>query len=117
MNKKIKIEIIVAVILGIAVFGALMLWKQNHLNISQAKAAEIVFTDLSKQYGNVLQDHDFSKAHWTAVKERFKNRLVWIVTLDQLTRLDFPSQIQGSWGVVYWVDIQTGGILQIAYYS
>jgi hypothetical protein len=117
LNKKTKLLVIAVVVLGIIAFGTSMLWQQNHLNISKEKAAEIVFTDLSKQYGDVLEEKHISEVQWTAVKDAYRQRIVWIVTMDKFTRTDFPLLIQGSWGVVYRVDILTGHILERAYYE
>lgn len=85
--------------------------------ISEERAAEIAFADLLKQYGDVLENKDFSKAHWTAVKEAIQQRLVWTITIDQLTRTDFPIELKGIWGMMFRVDILTGEINQKMYYK
>ena len=85
--------------------------------ISEERAAEIAFTDLMKGYGDVLENKDFSKAHWSAVKEAIQQRLVWTITIDQLTRTDFPVELKGLWAVKYRIDILTGEIFQVMHSS
>ena len=85
--------------------------------ISEDQAAEIAFADLMKEYGDVLENKDFSKAHWTAVKEAIQQHLVWTITIDQLTRTDFPIELKGIWAVRYRVDVLTGEIRERAYAS
>lgn len=82
--------------------------------ISEERAAEIVFADLMKLHGDVLKEKEFSKVHWTVKKEAIQMGLVWTVTIDQLTRTDFPIPIQGKWGVQYRVDVFTGEIVERA---
>jgi hypothetical protein len=83
-------------------------------NISKEAAAEIAFSDISKQYGDVLGDKDFSTAQWIAVKEAFDQRLVWTITFTTLTRSDFKTPDK-SWGAIFRVDVLTGDILERAY--
>lgn len=82
--------------------------------ISNEKAAEIAFADISEQYGDVLADKDFAKVQWVAVKEAFEQRLVWTVTFTELTRLDLDLAGE-NWGAQIRVDVQTGEILERAY--
>lgn len=84
--------------------------------ISEERAAEIAFADLLKQYGDVLENKDFSEVQWTAVNEAIQQRLVWTVTIIGLTRTDFQTPTK-RWSVIYRVDILTGDILQILHAS
>ena len=83
--------------------------------ISIEQAAEIAFTDLFKQYGNVMENKSLSETRWTAVKETFNERTVWIVDVT-IFRSDWDVNIK-EWGARVWVDVFTGDILQKAYQS
>lgn len=85
--------------------------------VSEVQAAKIAFADVMKEYGDVLEIKEFSVAHWTAKKTTYNQKLVWKVTIDELVRTDFPTQIQGKWGVGYWIDVQTGEIVAKSEYS
>jgi len=81
--------------------------------ISEEQAAKIAYAALRTRLGSVLTFQTFEETHWSAEKTTAEGRSAWLITIDELDRTDFPSEID-SWSVLYWIDEYTGKIILYA---
>ena len=87
------------------------LYRNDKLSMEQS--AEIAFTEMFRKYGHVMENKSLAETLWTAEKETYQMRSVWIVDIT-IIRSDWDPVIK-EWGARVWVDVFTGDILQTAY--